>query len=196
MLTLDDVWKAVKNRPPTRSYEQDLEDWKTYTMEKIKTYDQLVKVILEEARSWIGVPFHHQGRTKMGCDCIGVGLSVARRIGFEYKDNTRYGRLPHNGLLENAFMEHMVPIDIKEIRPSDGVLLTWKTEPHHVGIVTEMESTGELGILHSYQTVGKVVEHHLDDEWRNRIVMAFRFPLAVKLLKKKDKRKHRKKRND
>ena len=100
-------------------------------------------------------------------------------------------------MLETEFMKYLVPIDKKDIRPGDGVLLTWKTEPHHVAIITKMESTGELGILHSYQTVGKVVEHHLDDDWRKRIVLAFRFPLAVKLLEKEKRRKkRRRKRKD
>ena len=184
MITTKQVWDSVRKRKG-RNYEHDLKDWEQYLMET--TYQNYVDIIIEEARSWLGVPFHHQGRTKNGCDCIGVGLACARRVGFKYEDYTRYGRLPHHGLLEKAFMQYLVQIDVKDIRPADGVLITWKADPHHVAIVTRIKITGKLGILHCYQTVGKVVEHHLDDNWKKRIVMAFRFPFMDELLKSEGK---------
>jgi cell wall-associated NlpC family hydrolase len=145
MITLPrQVWDSVRNRKSKRrSYEEDLKDWEQYLMEV--TYQNYVDIIIEEARSWIGVPFHHQGRTKSGCDCIGIVLACARRLDYKYEDYTRYGRLPHKGLLEKVFNEHLVQIDIADIRPADGVLMTWKADPHHVAIITRMENTGNLG---------------------------------------------------
>ena len=38
------------------------------------TVDDVVK----EARTWIGTPFVHQGRTKgLACDCLGLMIGVA-----------------------------------------------------------------------------------------------------------------------
>ena len=76
------------------------------------TYQNYVDIIIEEARSWIGVPFHHQGRTKSGCDCIGIVLACARRLDYKYEDYTRYGRLPHKGLLGVALEAEGVALRI------------------------------------------------------------------------------------
>jgi hypothetical protein len=33
---------------------------------------------IAQARTWIGTPFHHQGRLKgVGCDCLGLIVGVA-----------------------------------------------------------------------------------------------------------------------
>ena len=188
IFNLKHVWQAVDSMPSRRrNYEKDLKDWELCLMEtQIKTYEQAVDIVLKEARSWIGVPFHHQGRTKRGCDCIAIGMACAKSLEMEFNDWTQYGRVPHGGKLEKSISEHMISIDIKDIAPGDGVLITWKTEPHHAGIITQM-GTGELGILHSYQSIGYVVEHHLDQKWKKRIILAYRFPILDKLLKESKK---------
>ena len=99
ILNTGHVWQAVADMSyRRRDYEEDLKDWKKYLME-IKTYEQAVNIIIKEARSWIGVPFHHQGRTKSGCDCIAIGMACAQKLEMEFEDWTRYGRLPHAGKL-------------------------------------------------------------------------------------------------
>jgi cell wall-associated NlpC family hydrolase len=175
------VWNMVKKRKPKRNYNEDAKNWEADLI-KTKSYDEIVDIVLAEARSWIGVPFHHQGRTKAGCDCVAIAISCAQKIGCDYEDWTKYGRLPHGGKLEKSFANFGVRIPISDIRPADGVLMTWKVEPHHVGIITRME-TGELGILHSYAAIGHVVEHHLNDLWKKRIVLAFRFPILHEKVK-------------
>ena len=76
--------------------------------------------IVQEARSWIGTSFCHQGRVKQNaCDCIGLIIGVARHIGarslqggclHEY-DLCNYTRIPTNNILENALDDHMVISD-------------------------------------------------------------------------------------
>lgn len=178
MLDTKIVWDAVK-KMKQRSYRKDKKRWEE-DLVKTKSYEEIVDIVITEARSWLGVPFHHQGRTKAGCDCVAIALSCAEKAGCEYEDWTQYGRLPHAGKLQKAFSNYGVRIPIKQIAPADAVLITWKVEPHHVGIITKME-TGELGILHSYASIGRVVEHHLDKTWRKRIVLAFRLPILDKL---------------
>jgi len=174
MLDTGTVWGIVR-KAKKRPYKKDLENWEQ-DLAKTKTYEELVDIVIAEARSWIGVPFHHQGRTKAGCDCVAVAMACAKKVDCEFEDWTQYGRLPHAGKLQKSFANAGIRIPIKDIAPADGVLITWKIEPHHVGIITRMQ-TGELGILHSYASIGRVVEHHLDETWRKRIVLAFRLPI-------------------
>jgi len=139
----------------------------------------LAKQIVEYARTWIGVPFHHQGRSKAGCDCAGVIVACAKHINMNFSDMHGYGRLPKSNQLESIFRKQMISIPIESIQPADVVLMAWRSEPHHVGLISNLPN-GQLGIIHSYQIVGKVVEHRLDKKWHDRIVLAFRFPQIVK----------------
>ncbi len=53
---------------------------------------------------------------------------------------------------------------------ADFYFMAWGREPQHVALITDH------GIIHSYSGVGKVVEHSLDERWRQRIAAAYRFP--------------------
>ena len=47
--------------------------------------------------------------------------------------------------------------------------MTFEGEPQHVAIVSLPN------IIHSYERVGRVVEHGLTEFWRKRIVRIYRF---------------------
>ncbi|RLI53626.1 MAG: hypothetical protein DRP09_15275 [Candidatus Thorarchaeota archaeon] len=134
--------------------------------------------IIDEARRWIGVPFHHQGRSMAGCDCAGVVVACAKKLDMKFVDLKGYGRLPNSHKLEHLFKSQMIQIALNKIQPADAVLIAWRNDPHHVGIISDLPD-GRLGIIHSYQKVGRVVEHGLDQKWRDRIVLAFRFPQTI-----------------
>jgi cell wall-associated NlpC family hydrolase len=48
-------------------------------------------------------------------------------------------------------------------------MMRFTGEPQHVGIYT-----GDT-LIHAYESVGKVVEHRMDDKWLRRIVRVYRF---------------------
>jgi hypothetical protein len=137
------------------------------------TRDDIVTV----ARSFIGVPFMHQGRTRAGMDCIGLVLNVGWQLGFlplDY-DVQGYSRIPDGRLFKECDrLLKRIPA------PVYGCILAMKfdAEPQHIGFVGERK--GHLTVIHSLQDrkkrAGKVIETHLNPPWPARIVGCFDVP--------------------
>jgi cell wall-associated NlpC family hydrolase len=128
--------------------------------------------IVRTARGFLGTRFRHQGRVPgRGLDCAGVIVCAAQAAGLMVYDVTGYGRLPDGeSLTRHLGMAGCREIAATEARPGDLYLMRFEREPQHLALVTE------LGILHAYADIGRVVEHRLDEAWRARIVAAFRLP--------------------
>lgn len=148
--------------------------------------------IVEEARSWLGTGFHHQGRLRKsaasrgGCDCIGLVMGVARALEIPYGnllladyDNVEYGRLPDGEMLYRKLQYYLDEIPVACIQPADILLFCFDKNPQHVGFVTDYPQDNSLGLIHCYAQVRKVVEHRLDEVWRRKIVAAFCFKKVV-----------------
>ena len=130
-----------------------------------------IDVVLE-ARTWIGTPFHHQGRKKsIGVDCVGVVIGVARELGFRHFDRAGYSRIPGEEF-QLEVSRQLVAIPFCELLPGDLLTFAFKSHPQHIAIVTE---TAPVRILHSYLSARRCVEQLLDDIWRSRIRGAWRF---------------------
>lgn len=130
------------------------------------------ELVLAAAKSAIGTPFRHQGRTLRGLDCAGLAIHCAQAAGIATYDETDYPRQPGGGRLEAAFdkQPELKRINVSEMMPGDVLLMTFEGQPQHVAIA------GNNGtIIHAYETLGRVVEHGLNDFWRKRIVRAYRF---------------------
>lgn len=128
--------------------------------------------ILESARSWVGTKFHHQGRKKLvGVDCIGLIIGVAQELGLNPPDKLGYAREPRKNALEETLDIYLRE---GELIPSNIVLFKIDKYPQHVGILSNYGS--ELGIIHAYAQARKVVEHELNDWWKERIVKTYSFP--------------------
>ena len=124
---------------------------------------------IKEARTWIGTPFHHQGRVKsVGVDCAGLIVGVARELGIFDHQFVGYGREPNNGMLEKELSKYCERIN--SIKPGCILLMRFKTEPQHLAIYTD-----ENTIIHAYQSIGKCIEHTLDEKWNRRIVSCWGF---------------------
>lgn len=127
------------------------------------------------ARAWLGTPFHHQGRLQgIGCDCVGLVIGVAEAIGVPVQDQTGYSPEPQGRALRNALDAQLLPIAAPV--PGCVVLMRIGREERHVGIVATHPSTGALSLIHAWLQAGAVVEHHLDDTWRRRIVQSYEIP--------------------
>lgn len=129
--------------------------------------------LCEAARRWLGVPFRHQGRDRRGVDCVGLIIVACRELGLpagsvKLRD---YGRLPCNGLLELQLAEHALAAPAPE--PGTILLMRFGRWPQHVALCTG--ST----LVHSYEAVGKVVEHGYSGKWPGRTVSAWRVPGVV-----------------
>jgi cell wall-associated NlpC family hydrolase len=125
--------------------------------------------IVAAARGYLGVRWHHQGRSKAGVDCLGLVVVVAHELGLSTADSTDYGRLPDGMRLRNELARHLEFVRGPG-EPGDVLLFRFERRPMHVGIVSD------IGLIHAFANLRKVVEHRLDDAWRARVVSAFRFP--------------------
>ena len=123
------------------------------------------------ARTWVGVPFRHQGRSRRGVDCVGLPLAVGVELGLVQVSRIRppdYGRLPRAGQLEEELLRTCLPCG----EPVAGgvVCIRFVRHVHHLAICTG--ST----LIHSYQAAGRVVEHSYGAPWLRRTVSAWRLP--------------------
>ena len=139
-----------------------------------------IDAFVAEARSYVGCPWRHRGRTRRGVDCIGVVVLALRAAGIEMRDRIDYSRTPWNDGLDREMREHFGPaIPLGTIEPGDVLTMrgVGQPEPGHVGVVAEFE--GRLTLIHSYNTLANsvVVEHTIDAMWRGRFAAAYRpFP--------------------
>lgn len=122
--------------------------------------------LVEAARGYLGVPFHHQGRNKAGIDCLGLLVVSAKEAGIELEDHKGYSRQPDGITLRSECDRQLIKID--KMKTGDILLMRFRKEPQHIAIKTD------IGIIHSYQNAGKVVEHGLDAKWIKRIVGVYR----------------------
>ena len=114
--------------------------------------------VITEARSWVGVKFRHQGRTRNGVDCVGLPIVIFQSLGlipprFEI---TNYGRTP-SGELEGRIVSHCTPLD--RAAPGALVVIAWTQAAAHVAICT-----GDT-LIHAYESVGRVIEHGYRGRW-------------------------------
>lgn len=144
--------------------------------------------IIEEARKWIGTPFHHQGRVKdVGVDCLGLVVGVFnalrlytmlldrrthKRLPFSAFDTTNYSREPDGRTLKMTLDLVLDPIkDIRRIQPGDVGLFIIKERPQHLGIIGNYNG---LSIIHALESAGRVAEHTLNETWCKRLVAIYR----------------------
>lgn len=127
-------------------------------------------MIISEARKWLNTRFHHQGRVMgAGVDCAGVIIAVAQALGYQIHDVQGYSRLPHKNKLQEHLEQDLDKID--QLENGCVLLMRFDMEPQHLAIYNAVDNT----IIHAYQSVGKCVEHTLDETWRNRITGIYRF---------------------
>lgn len=148
--------------------------------------------LVDEARSWIGTPWVHQGRMKgVQCDCVGLIVEVARTVGvpgaaqFAYPN---YPRMPRNNMLELWLDKYLTRSDA--IMVGNVALVAWwpfpdvsiKRIPMHlawIGDYTKHRGSGApYSFVHAMNdpTIMKVAEHNMNHTWRNRIVRTYRMP--------------------
>jgi len=133
--------------------------------------------IVKMAREWLGVPYRHQGRTRLGVDGAGPLVHIAKEVGLgdKFDDRLIYSANPETFSLKPQMNSVLNKIASEEIKPGDLLLFRFSIHPQHVAIAVDYY-TGGLGMLHCYSKVGKVVEHRLANVWMARLVQAYRIP--------------------
>lgn len=130
------------------------------------------QAFVDAARARVGTPFRHQGRTEHGVDCIGLVIVSRLSLGpwdLVKHDSADYLRNPGESLAAFA-SEHLIKID----RPEVGALalIKWPRmkAANHVGILTPSN------IIHSYESIGKVIETGYREPWVRQTVQLYRIP--------------------
>lgn len=136
--------------------------------------------VVDDARLWLGTPYVHQASLRSkGSDCIGMPAGIARDRGTAEgvawaadRAMHNYGPLPNPRFLIDACERYLDRIPTASADFGDIVLMRFTQEPQHFAIIV---ATDPPYIVHASRSVGKVVEHRLDEVWRSRIRLAYRY---------------------
>lgn len=129
--------------------------------------------VIAAARTFLGTPFHHQGRAKgAGVDCIGLIVEAARGAGIELRDRIDYPRQPIPAELIadlDANLDRVEPLKHK----AGDVLVFWIVDefaPQHVALATD------AGMIHAWSGgMRRVQEHGITQGWRARLHSVWSF---------------------
>lgn len=127
------------------------------------------------ARSYLGVPYRHQGRNRVGMDCVGLVVCAARDVGYDVPDMIGYRRAG-DGI---AFMRH-VRANGREIvgdaplKRGQIIAFQQQSFPAHLGIF-DITPQGQHVVIHSYASRRKVEEQSFDT-WRLLMIARFDLP--------------------
>lgn len=135
----------------------------------------MINDLIEEARSYLGVPWKHQGRTRKGVDCVGFIVLSVRKFGIKVKDSIGYSRNPEGVGLQKLLEKQDCLYEVKDsIIPGDILLFRIRRLPQHVALAVP-STTADIGMIHAYSGgTKKVIEHDLADYWKNKIVAVYR----------------------
>jgi len=119
--------------------------------------------VVREARSWVGVPFRHQGRDRRGIDCWGVPVVVLRELGALPAgfDEVGYPRQPQLGEIQ----DHLTRFCTVLPKPVPGCLIALRmlVTTAHVAIHTDTDT-----LIHAMEKHAAVIEHGFRGMWRTR----------------------------
>ncbi len=131
--------------------------------------------VVATARSYKGVRFQHQGRTRLGMDCAGLVVRVVHDLDLSTFDTRDYGKLPSGDRMRQVMREQCIELPPgADLVPGLVALMRFDAEPMHVAIVCDHPHG--LGLVHALAASRKVTEHRLDQSWRNRVVGLYALP--------------------
>lgn len=137
--------------------------------------------VVTVARTYVGTPYHHQGRAKaVGIDCAGLPICVSRELGllpYDF-DVGGYGRVPDGTSLLAHCDKWMRKIVLPELGAVIVVRFKGSAFAQHLGILGDYLHGG-FSMIHALGTAdgrGRVVEQRLDDATLRRMVALYRLP--------------------
>lgn len=138
-------------------------------------------IAIDRARSLIGTPFVHQGRSSVGIDCVGL---VCFAVEYPVEKIPPYGRDPNKGYLEKAMVAAFGEPFFKGVcekelpfKEGDIVAMQYSGPVRHVGIIANCAKYNVLNLIHTDSIFGEVTEHELSEKWLSRIKYAWRIEL-------------------
>lgn len=137
--------------------------------------------IAETARSYIGVEYRHQGRSRQAIDCIGLVVVVANELGYPIKTATNYSADPAGNFVLKGCDEWLIKTGDKTSDLKEGdILVMWghtRGEAQHFAFVAM--NSNQPTMIHAWSKFEKVVEHGITDFWRKRIMGVYSLPNVI-----------------
>lgn len=131
--------------------------------------------VVRQARTWLGTPYHHQGRLKgVGVDCAGLLIGVAHELGLSDFEIFGYPPRPDGDSLRRLCEAQMQAITLDQAREGDVLLFRFDAHPCHLGILSAPDQ-----LIHAYLPRRRVVEHTLDPAWWRQLAGLYRLPGVV-----------------
>jgi len=105
--------------------------------------------IIDTARSYIGVPYAQQGRSReIGLDCVGLLIKIAHDTGYSDFDFLAYGSNPDGETMERLLGEQLDRLEfIDQAQEGDVISMDFGGGEQHVGVLSKMSPKG---IKYSY----------------------------------------------
>ncbi len=134
--------------------------------------------ILAEARTWLGVPFKHQGRTHRGVDCVNLLKQVCVGLGVDdpTPDIIDYPRRPSEFMSFIKYLDdNLIKIKNRELKVGRVVAFKDARFPYHCGILGMRE--GEFTVIHAAMRHKRVVEElYIQQGWDKKLIGVYEFP--------------------
>ena len=136
--------------------------------------------IVEEARTWLDVPWRHQGRDRNSVDCAGLLECVGKNLGLITYTGPKDYRRESQGL---KFLRHfsLAGCRLKSTNQAkDGDILIFRIKvavyPRHCGIMSTKYNVPHF--IHSYGVPRwrKVVETELEGIWDDEFIVCYEYP--------------------
>jgi cell wall-associated NlpC family hydrolase len=129
--------------------------------------------IIAEARTWIGVRFLHQGRTRHGVDCVGLVACVMRSLDPSWSAEIPidYARRPKDGTLLSYTTRYCQRL--KRVEHGALVLMQFPkiSTPSHVALYTK-----DGTIIHAHSVTRRVCEVGFRAQWERDFHSTWRLP--------------------
>ncbi|MHB0992678.1 MAG: NlpC/P60 family protein [Burkholderiales bacterium] len=134
------------------------------------------QMLIDEAVSWIGTPFHHNQSCKgRGADCVGLCMGIYKNLGAMAADyfppaySQQWHMHQNAEVLIHVLNTHKFVKVEGEARVGDIYTFRFGRVTSHVGICV-----GEREFVHSYYALGRAVRQPLSGELAGRLSGVYR----------------------
>lgn len=138
-------------------------------------------MIIAEAITWEGTPFHHQESTKgAGCDCKGLVYGIAKTYNLDalvgYQDIKDYERSVNGKRMRQLLDRYMIRKQKSDARAADILWLSFFMFPQHLGILLPNNL-----LIHASEPEPdrRVVIHSMSPQWWDRVCGVYSFKGVV-----------------
>ena len=111
--------------------------------------------VITETLTWLGVPWRHQGRSRVSVDCVGLVIKIAHELDLSGFDSTTYDRRPNGINFLSSFNEHMDRVKSGTEQHGDVVVMRDDRLPCHCGLLVPFRGADDL--VHASAKRKKVV---------------------------------------